>query len=346
MEQIKEAREIATWKPAVPKVTLKPLDFAARSANELRPMTFAGMVGQRKLLPLLERLVAASRASGRAMDHMLLLGSAGTGKTTTATVMAHELRRDVYMLKAPVAQEVLEELAKVAKDRDVVFVDEIHLLVAPDRRGISQAPVEMWYGILEDRRLTTNAGVIPFPDVTVIGATTNAGRLPEPLLMRFSLQPRLDPYTTEEMALLAQSNATSLGLAIDPEAALMFARASRGIPRIVNRYCRNSRSLAATRIDVALAREVIVELNATTLDGLTGDMVTMMRFLLHSPRVTRGETVYQASVGSIAMACGKSSDQRIIALAVEPYLIERGFVAIGHGGRFLSAAGIARAREL
>jgi holliday junction DNA helicase RuvB len=347
MEQIKEAREIATWKPVVPKTTLKPLDWTV-SGNELRPAYLSEVVGQVKLKALLARLIENVRTTGRTLDHMLMLGPSGCGKTTVATVLAHELGRPCYVLKAPVSMETLEGLAKVAHEGDIIFVDELHQQMEPNRRGTSQsADPENFYACLEDNHLTTSHGVIPFPRVCWIGATTDAGQLLEPFLMRFPLQPHLAPYSTEEMATLATANAKSLNLTIDPEAAQMFARASRGVPRITNRYIRNSRSLAATHIDPALAREVIVDLNATTLDALDSDMQNMLRFLLKSRREDKaGNVAYQASVGSIATALGKSRDVKSIYLYTEPYLIRRGFVAIGHGGRYLSAAGIARARAL
>lgn len=330
---------------AVPK--LRPLDFSERSANELRPSTFDEMVGQERLRPLLERLIAQAR-TGTPLDHILLIGSAGTGKTTTAMVMAHELGRPVYMLKAPIAQDVLEELAQVAGDGDIVIVDECHLWVKPDRRGVNGvASPEQVYGILEDKRLQTATGVLPFPDVTFIGCTTTTGSLPEPFLARFPLQPRLDAYTVEEMATLARANAQSLSLSIDESGALMFARASRGVPRIVNRFSRNARSLAARHIDDALAHEIIVELNGSTLDGLDTDMQAMLRFLLRCKRTkANGEVVYQAGLNTIATALGKSRDSQIIALAVEPWLISRGYVAVTPTGRCLTAAGVSRTLKL
>lgn len=330
--------------------TLRPVDFDDQSGNELRPRRFAEMIGQAKLRPLLERLVESARATGRTLDHALLLGSAGTGKTTVSLILANELGRDIYALKAPVAQGTLEELAKVAKDGDVVFVDEIHMQMSGDRRGITQAAdPENFYALLEDKRLSTTHGVVQFPDVTFIGATTDAGLLPEPFLARFPLQPRLDPYTVPEMAQLAEANAKALRLGITPEAALFFARASKRTPRIINRYLRNARSLGSDGIVIekAFAVEIITELNSTSLDGLDRDQQNMLRFLLKSRREDRkGNVIYQASIGSIATACGKSRDQKTIALYTEPYLIERGLVGIAHGGRTLTDKGIERARRL
>lgn len=327
---------------------LKPLDFNGRSGNDLRPATFAGMVGQERLKVLLSRIVGIARTSGRTLDHMLLVGSAGTGKTTFAQVVAHELGRDVFMLKAPVAYDVFLELMEVAKPGDVVVIDEIHMQVSGDRRGITQAAdPEIFYHVLEDRRLMTDTGMLEFPDVTFIGCTTDAGLLPQPFLDRFPIQPQLDPYTADEMCVLATRNAQALGLAIEQAGAVVFAHACRNVPRQINAYVKNARSLAATTIDHALAVEIVVELNSTTLDGLTRDMQNMLKFLLRSKRRdAKGNETYKAGLNSIATACGKSRDSKAIALYVEPYLIERGFITITHGGRELTDKGIQRAGVL
>lgn len=347
-----ELREVAKMKRdtgMAAQPTLQPLSFDERSGNVLRPRFFDQLVGQKQLKPLLERLVNSARSTGRALDHMLLTGSAGQGKTTVAMLLANELHRDCYLLQAPVSEATLLEVAKVCSDGDIVIIDECHLLVASDRRGITQAaPPESIYSLLEDRRLMTPTGVVEVPDITIVGCSTDIGLLPDPLLMRFSLQPVLDPYTVEDMAILAKANAESLKLDIEPEAALVFANASRGTPRIINRYCKNAQSLGCEGgvIDKAFATEIVTELNSTTLDGLDASMSGMLKFLLRSPRTVRGETVYQASVGSISTALGFSRDQKRTAIMVEPILIERGLVGVGHGGRHLTDAGIARARAL
>lgn len=327
---------------------LKPLDFAGRSGNDLRPATFAGMVGQERLKTLLGRIVGIALTKRRTLDHMLLIGSAGTGKTTLAQVIAHELGRDVFMLKAPVAYDVFLELLKVAKPGDVVVIDEIHMQVSGDRRGITQAAdPELFYHVLEDQRLMTDTGMLPFPDVTFIGCTTDAGLLPQPFLDRFPIQPQLDPYTADEMCVLATRNAQALGLQIDPQAARVFAHACRNLPRQINSFVKNARGLAATTIDHALAVEVVTVLNSTTLDGLTRDMQRMLAYLLTCRRTDAKDRVsYKAGLGSIATALGKSRDSKAVALYVEPYLIERGYIAITHGGRELTDRGIQRAEVL
>lgn len=329
------------------RLTLEPVDFS-RAGDPLRPLTLAQMVGQQRLKAILGRIVTVARETHRPLDHMLLVGSAGTGKTTLAQIMAYETGMRVFMLKAPVTFDVFLELADIALDGDVVLIDEIHMQVSGDRRGITQAAdPETFYHVMEDRRLVTLSGVIDFPRVTIIGATTDAGLLPEPFLDRFPLKPQLDDYTEGEMTELASRNAVALMVTAAPEACRIFARASRGVPRQINTYVKNALSLAASVIDEALAVEIVVELNSTTLDGLTRDMQHMLRFLLRARHETQdGRVTYKAGLASISTALGKSRDQKAVALYVEPYLMRLGLIAVTSGGRELTPAGIKRAEEL
>lgn len=346
-ETVRMARRLSVV--AEPQIgeQLRPLDFGDRSANELRPHSFDQMVGQGRLKRLLWRIVTAAKESGRPLDHMLLVGQSGTGKTTIAQIVAAELGRDVYMLKAPLGMDVFEELAQVASDGDVVIVDEIHMVVSGDRRGLTQAAdPETFYHAMEDRRLMTSHGMVDFPAVTFIGATTDAGLLPEAFLGRFPLKPQLDPYTEQDMADLAARNARELGVEILPFAARVFAHAARGNPRQLNTYVRNATSLSAGAITGPDAIEVVKDLNSCTLDGLTMPMQAMLRCLLMSERKSAGEVVYRASVNTIATVLGFSRDTKHVSLFVEPWLIAKGYVQVSAQGRELTPVGVKRARQL
>jgi Holliday junction DNA helicase RuvB len=328
---------------------LRPVSTDDRSANPLRPTRLDEMVGQPTLRRLLRRIIDGARDNRAVLDHVLLAGSSGTGKTTLAHIIANELDRDCYQVDAPVSHELLQELGAIMRRGDILFVDEIHQQVAPDRRGASKAAVaETFYHVMEDRKLATARGVTDFPEITIIGATTDTGLLPEPFLARFPLKPHLERYSEADMTELAQRNADALGISISTDGATALARASRNNPRQMNSYVRNANTLYAPQIDTDVAREIIVDLNATSLDGLTADMQGMLRYLLSQERYVRatGETRYQASVNSIATAIGKSRDTKAVALYVEPYLIERGFVQVAHGGRILTPQGVDRARQL
>lgn len=338
-------RASAPVEPQLP--VLKPIS-GKESTNPLRPHWLSEVVGQDKLKPLLRRLVESARARHQPLNHLLFVGASGTGKTTLATALGNEVGTRVFALKAPVDMLILESLRRTARDGDVVFVDEIHMQVSGDRRGITQAcDPESFYLLLEDGVLATPTGPMPFPKVTWIGATTDVGLLPEPLSNRFPLQPRLSPYTAEDMEQIATNNAKALGLPCADGVCKLFADASRGVPRQVNNYMLAAGALAAdSTVDRELAREVVEDLAGTTLDGLTDSMQIVLRYLLSCGRMSKGEMVYSASVNNLATAAGHGRDTKAISLLVEPYLLQRGLIQVRPTGRTLTQAGITRARQL
>jgi Holliday junction DNA helicase RuvB len=332
-----------------PSVKIEPTNLDA-SDNPLRPASLDAMVGQAKLKPLLRRLIDNALSSGQPLDHLLLVGASGTGKTTTALVIARELGRRVFVLKAPVDMDTLSALCDAAQDGDVCFVDEIHMQVSGDRRGLTQAcDPESFYLLLEDGILAEPRGPRPFPKVTWIGATTDVGLLPEPLTNRFPLQPRLAPYTEYDMAVLASANAKALGLICGAVECHMFAAACRLNPRQLNSYMRSAKALTADgKIGVGDVEEVIVDLAGCTLDGLTPSQQTVLTYLFRNCRrpYRDGTVLYSASVDTLASACGHGRDTKAIALLVEPWLLQQGYLEVRHTGRTLTERGIQRAKEL
>jgi Holliday junction DNA helicase RuvB len=320
-----------------------------RTANPLRPAWLADMIGQRQMRGLLREVIDATTRRVQPLDHLLLIGASGVGKSTIANVVANELGVSCFQLQAPVSSETLLELRLVMRIGDVLFIDEIHQQAVPDRRGRSaQTDPEILFHVLEDRRLVTPTGVLEFPHITVIGATTDEGMLPDPFINRFPLRPVFEAYTVAELAEIAHHNGAALGVPITREACRAFARASRGAPRQINNYVRNGAMLGQA-ITVEVAEKVVRQLNRTTDDGLTLDMARALVFLYRRGRRanrTLGTVTYQASVATIATALGKSRDQKAVQLRVEPYLIERGYLQVGHGGRSLTDAGVRRAKEL
>lgn len=340
--------------PMFPELTAEPkrqpVTSDARSKNPLRPGSFDEVIGQERAVKMMRRMVAAAKRRSR-LDHVLLIGPAGTGKTTFANVIANELGADCYQIAAPVSLESLLELRECMQDGDMLFVDEIHMQAVQERRGktASTAP-EVFLQLLEDQVIATPTGMVSYPDVTVVGATTDEGMLPDPFIARFPLRPRLEKYEREDLGMMAIWNAQRLGLKIEIEAAHAFAKAARNTPREVNNYMKNAASLVDDYniVSLEIAEEVLFDLNGVTEDGLTPDQQAMLRFLYsRARRETRdGRVTYQASISTIATAIGKSRDSKAIQLRVEPYLIEQGYLQVGHGGRILTDAGIDRARLL
>lgn len=330
--------------------TPTPVGASDRSRNPLRPTSFDAMTGQEQPKRMLRRMVERARAKQAPLDHVLLVGPSGTGKSTFSHVIACELGVDVYEVEAPVSHETLLALREVMQDRDILRIEEIHQQAIMERRGRgSSTEPEVLYQVLEDRTITTGTGVLPFPEITVVGTTTDEGLLPEPFLNRFPLQPRMERYSKRELRDLAGHNAVALGMKPYTDALWLFAGASRGIPRQINNFVKNAYALAETEyLTLALAREVVFDLNGITQEGYTRDMQAMLRFLYEKgKRVTAdGETIYQASVSTIATGIGKSRDVKAITLRVEPFLIEQGLVQVTHGGRRLTDAGVGVAQQL
>lgn len=329
----------------------QPVSTEERTHNVLRPRSFAEIIGQDRAVAMMERVVRAALARSEPLDHVLLVGPSGTGKSTFSHVIAAEMGVDVYEVEAPVSHETLLELRETMNDRDLLRIEEIHQQGIMERRGRGAATQpEVLYAVMEDRTIVSGTGILDFPAITLVGTTTDEGMLPDPFLNRFPLRPRLEPYSGDDIAVMAIWNAERLGLTLTIEAAVRLANAARGVPRQVNNYVRNAAALlgGGTLIDLRIADEVLYDLNGVTEDGLTPDMQGMLTFLYTRARrqMKDGEVRYQASLTTIATALGKSRDSKAIALRVEPYLIEQGLIQVGHGGRSLTDKGAERAREL
>lgn len=346
MELAKEAARMATPAEAGPE----PVGTSERSQNELRPNLLEDVIGQESAKRVVAAVIDQAKRTKTPLDHVLLVGPSGTGKSTFSHVIANELGVNVYEVEAPVSRETLLQLRTVMKDRDILRIEEIHQQAIQERRGrTSSTEPEVLYNVLEDRTIVSGSGVLPFPAITVIGTTTDEGLLPDPFLNRFPLRPRLVRYSRGELIDLGGCNANALGMSAEVDALALFADASRGTPRAINNYVRNARALTAGKIiDLPLAQEVVFNLNGTTFDGLTPDMQEMLVYLLRHGRRenAKGDVTYQASLGSIATGIGKSRDSKAIQLRVESHLIVSGLIEVAHGGRRLTDAGIERAQEL
>lgn len=343
LDALRETEPTGDFSEAPPR----PVSTSDRSQNPLRPETFAEVIGQEHAVSMMERVVSSCKRRGQPLDHILLVGPAGTGKSTFSHVIAHELDAEVFEVEAPVSRDTLLELRVAMREGDILRIEEIHQQAIMERRGRGAATQpEVLYAIMEDRVMPAGAGLLDFPAITIIGTTTDEGLLPDPFLARFPIRPRLEPYSTAALEQMAKWNGEKLGVVVTPTAASLFAGAARGTPRQVNNYVKNAAMLTDDVCDIEIAGEVLHDLNGVTDDGLTRDMQRMLVFLYEKGKhdTPRGP-VYRASVNTIATAIGKSRDSKAIALRVEPYLIEQGYIQIGQG-RILTDAGIERAKEL
>jgi holliday junction DNA helicase RuvB len=289
----------------------------------LRPQSLAEFVGQPKVKEILTIAIEAARGRGEAMDHVLLYGPPGLGKTTLATIIARELGVKVDLTSGPVLQKKLDLTGALTtlESRQVFFIDEVHRLF-PDVE-------EMLYSALEDFRVDLMVGAgpgarthsIPLPPFTAIGATTRAGLISAPLRGRFGLTLRLNPYSVPELASIVYRSARLLQVEIDAEGTDEIAKRSRGTPRIANRLLRRVRDYSQVRADGRIQREVA----QTALDLLEVDHFGLDEVDQKVMRTILGKYA-GGPVGLNTIAASVGEDANTIEEVYEPYLMQLGFL--------------------
>ena len=303
--------------------------------RSLRPKRLEDFVGQRQVKEQLAVFIEAARARGEALDHVLLAGPPGLGKTSLAQIVANELEVDFV----PTAGPALERKGDVASyltaldDRAVFFVDEIHRL--------PRALEETFYPAMEDRRLPITVGqgagarvvTLDLPQFTLIGATTRAGLLTTPLRDRFGVTHRLDLYEPEELALIVRRSAGILAVEIDDEGAEAIATRARGTPRVANRLLKRVRDFAevrgAGRVDERVAVEALelMEVDEVGLDRLDRDILRAICEKFGGGPV---------GLSTLSVAVGEEADT--IEDVYEPYLLQRGLIMRTPRGRVATEA--------
>ena len=289
----------------------------------LRPRRLADFTGQTKLKENLSIAIEAARQRGEAMDHVLLYGPPGLGKTTLAAIIAEELQVPFTTTSAPVLQKKLDLTGILSNIRlhQVFFIDEIHRLL-PDVE-------EMLYSALEDFRVDILVGVgpgarthsLPMPKFTAVGATTRQGLVSAPLRGRFGLPLRLEPYREDELQVIVNRSARLLNVEIEDGAAAELARRCRGTPRIANRLLRRVRDYAQVRADGRITQPVaqtalnLLDVDRYGLDEI--DQKIMMTVL---------EKYRGGPVGVNTIAASISEEPDTIEEVYEPYLIQLGFL--------------------
>jgi Holliday junction DNA helicase RuvB len=289
----------------------------------LRPRRLAEFTGQNKLKENLSIAIEAAKLRGEAMDHVLLYGPPGLGKTTLATIIAEELKVQITTTSGPVLQKKLDLTGILSNIRlhQVFFIDEVHRLL-PDVE-------EMLYSALEDFRVDILVGVgpgarthsLPMPKFTAIGATTRQGLVSAPLRGRFGLVLRLDPYAVEDLKAIVHRSARLLAVEIEDGAAEELARRCRGTPRIANRLLRRVRDYAQVRADGRITLPVAqTALNLLDVDryGLDEIDQKIMRTVL--------EKYGGGPVGVNTIAASISEEADTVEEVYEPYLIQLGFL--------------------
>lgn len=301
----------------------------------LRPERLADYVGQPAVCEQLEVFITAARQRGEPLDHLLLFGPPGLGKTTLAHIVAREMGVNLRQTSGPVLERPgdLAALLTNLERNDVLFIDEIHRL--------SPVVEEILYPALEDYQIDIMIGEGPaarsikldLPPFTLIGATTRAGALTNPLRARFGIISQLQFYSTEDLAHIVRRSARLLKVAIEDAGALEIARRSRGTPRIANRLLRRVRDYAQVRHDGLITAEIAdAALRMLAVDGMGLDAVDQ-KFLLTIMEKFAGGPV---GIDNLASALGEDRDT--LEDVVEPYLIQQGLVQRTPRGRVATPA--------
>ena len=304
----------------------------------LRPSRFEDFVGQQQTREHLQLFVQAAGHRREPLDHTLLYGPPGLGKTTLALLIANEMGVNIKMTTGPVIERK-DELAAILTDLgegDILFIDEIHRL--------NRLVEELLYPALEDYKIDIMIGEGPhaksiridLPRFTLLGATTRLGMISGPLRSRFGIVERLEFYTPEEMEAIVRRSARILNVMIDNEGATQIARRSRGTPRFANRMLRRVRDYAQVRanghVSGSVADEALLMFGIDRL-GLDGSDINYLRALM--------EKFGGGPVGLNNLAVALSEDEDTIQDVVEPFLIQIGFLNRTTRGRMATPAAYA-----
>ena len=304
--------------------------------RSLRPQSLADFVGQERVKEQLAIALEAAKARGEALDHVLLVGPPGLGKTTLAQIVRHELGVGLRMIAGPALERKADMAAILTslEPRDVLFVDEIH--------RVNRAIEEILYPALEDFRMDIVVGQGPaartlsldLPQFTLVGATTRTGLLTTPLRDRFGMTFRLGYYDAGQLATIVVRSAGILAVEIAPDAAEEIASRSRGTPRIANRILRRVRDVAEVRhsgaITTAVAQEALelLEVDEQGLERIDRELLDAIAFKFGGGPV---------GLSTLAVALGEETDT--IEDVYEPYLLQLGFLQRTPRGRVITDLG-------
>ena len=300
----------------------------------IRPQLLVDYIGQTSVHEQMEVFIGAAKKRNEALDHVLISGPPGLGKTTLANIIANEMGVQLRQTSGPVLEKAgdLAALLTNLEPHDVLFIDEIHRL--------NPLVEEVLYPAMEDYQLDIMIGEGPsaraikldLPKFTLIGATTRAGLLTSPFRDRFGISQRLEFYSPQDLALIIHRSAGILNVNIDPEAKVELARRSRGTPRIANRLLRRARDFAEMKGDGKLTGDVANK----ALDMLNVDangLDTMDRNLLLAVM----EKFDGGPVGIDSLAAAIGEEKGTIEDVIEPYLIQQGFLMRTPRGRVVTS---------